>query len=292
MLQIHEEAMKTPDQTKVPASVLVDAHVHFYSCYPREVFLDSAFQNFRSDAAELGESFVGFLLLTEAGQARWFRRWQDGQDRDGAWSFEPTGEAESLAAVRATGERMVIVAGRQIVTREKLEVLALGKDLEIPDGLPMTDTLQQIRESGALPVLPWGFGKWWGWRGDRVEAALREPGELYLGDSGGRLQPGIPPKLFRLARAKGIRLLPGTDPLPFPRHAGRAGSYGFQLPGAVDEHRPGADLLHKIRTAGQLRTFGRRAGPVRFLRDQTAMQLRRGKKRQDAASVQSVEVAR
>lgn len=266
------------DQTRVPASVLVDAHVHYYSCYPREVFLDGALYNFRKSAAELGQpgSSLGFLLLTEAGKARWFRRWQDDQDRSGSWSFEPTGEAESLTAVRSTGERLFVVAGRQIGTQEGLEVLAIGRDLDILDGLSLIDALGQVRESGALPVLPWGFGKWWGRRGARIEAVLREPGELYLGDSGCRPQPGVEPRLFRQARAKGLRLLPGTDPLPFPRQAGRAGSYGFLLQGAPDERRPAADLLRRIRQAGQPRTFGRRADPLRFLRDQVAMQLRRG----------------
>lgn len=285
--------MTTPAQTRVPASVLVDAHVHFYSCYSREVFLDGALGNFRKAATRLGlsQGTVGFLLLTETARDCWFRHWREGQDRNGAWTFEPTGEEESLSAVRATGERLIVVAGRQIVAREGLEVLAIGRDLETPDGLPLTDTLEQVRKSGALPVLPWGFGKWWGRRGAHVEAALREPGELYLGDSGGRLQPGIRPRLFRLARETGIRLLPGTDPLPFARHAKLAGSYGFVLPGAPDEHRPAADLLRRIRQAGQPRTFGRRAGPVRFLRDQTAMQLRQGKRGQAADSRRNVEVA-
>lgn len=287
--------MMTPDQTRVPASVLVDAHVHFYSCYPREVFLNSALGNFRRGAAEFGlpGDPVGFLLLTEAGTARWFRRWQDSQDRGGAWSFEPTGEAESLMAVRATGERMIVVAGRQVATREGLEVLAIGRDLEIPDGQPLADTLERVGDSGALPVVPWGFGKWWGRRGSQVEAILGEARELFLGDSAGRPQPGVPPRLLRQAREQGTRVLPGTDPLPFPRHASRAGSYGFVLPGAPDEQQPAADLLRRIRQHGQPQTFGRRTGLLRFLRDQTAMQLRRGERRsgQRAAGEPNAEVA-
>lgn len=273
--------MMMPDQTRVPASVLVDAHVHFYFSYSREVFLDSALGNFRRGAAELGlpEGSVGFLLLTEAGTARWFRRWQDGQDQEGeAWRLEPTAEAESLTAVRATGERLIVVAGRQVATQEGLEVLALGKDLEIQDGQPLADTLERVCDSGALPVIPWGFGKWWGRRGAQVGAILGEDRELFLGDSAGRPQPGVPPRPLRKAREQGTRVLPGTDPLPFPRHATRAGSYGFVLPGAPDEQRPAADLLRRIRQNGQPQTFGRRAGLLRFLRDQTAMQLRRGER--------------
>ncbi|MES1245469.1 MAG: hypothetical protein ABUT39_27945 [Acidobacteriota bacterium] len=250
--------------TVVPSSsvALVDAHVHFHDCYDLQAFLEGALRNIRKGADELGlTQWTGFLLLAESAGARWFQRWRDDP------RFEATREAESRVAL----ERLVLIAGRQIVTRERLEVLALGRDLEVPDGLPLRDTLERVRESGALPVLPWGFGKWWGRRGRVVAEALRQDGELFLGDNGGRLGPD--PALFRRARKLGVRLLPGSDPLPFSRHAGLAGSYGFVLPHAVDLDRPAETLLQRIRESGQPRAFGRRAGLPRFLRDQVGMQL-------------------
>jgi hypothetical protein len=251
------------------STALVDAHVHFHDCYGLETFLDGALRNFRKGAA--GGAWTGCLLLTEAGDARWFRRWQDGRGA-GVWTFEPTGEEEALFAVRETGERLVVVAGRQIVSRERIEVLALGRDLELPDGLPLEETLERVRKSGALPVLPWGFGKWWGRRGAAVARVLRQRRELFLGDNSGRLRHGLPPALFRRARKLGVLVLPGSDPLPFPRHAGRAGSYGFVLPGSIEESKPAQDLLRRIRAAGQPRSFGRRVGLARFLRDQVEVQ--------------------
>ncbi|HEX3130500.1 MAG TPA: hypothetical protein VH394_24395 [Thermoanaerobaculia bacterium] len=249
-----------------PSVALVDSHVHFHACYDLPTFLDGALCNFRKAGAG-----IGYLLLTESAGAHWFRRWRDGL-KTKAWGFEPTMEEESLRAVNGAGEKLVLVAGRQIVTRERLEVLALGKDLELPDGLPIREVLEQVRESGALPVLPWGFGKWWGRRGAVVAETLERDGELFLGDNGGRLGPE--PALFRRARKLGIRVLPGSDPLPFARHAGLAGSYGFILPHAVDWDRPAEMLLRRIRESGQPRAFGRRAGLPRFLRDQVGMQLR------------------
>lgn len=53
------------------------------------------------------------------------------------------------------------MAGRQIVTAEKLEVLALGTDLDIDDGRPIREVLSLVTENGGLPVIPWGAGKWW-----------------------------------------------------------------------------------------------------------------------------------
>lgn len=245
---------------------LVDSHVHFYACYDLPTFLDGALRNFRNASAG-----TGYLLLTESREARWFRRWRDGGNAGSGWRFEATAEDESLIAVTETGERLILIAGRQIVARERLEVLALGKDLDLPDGLPLGEVLEKVRESGALPVLPWGFGKWWGRRGALVAGSLGH-GELFLGDNAGRHGPT--PALFRRARKLGVRVLPGSDPLPFSRHAGLAGSYGFVLPHAVDTDRPAATLLRRIRESGQPRAFGRRAGLPRFLRDQVGMQLR------------------
>jgi hypothetical protein len=248
----------------------VDSHVHFYACYDLPVFLDGAVRNFRN--ARNAAEGTGYLLLTESAGACWFRRWRDGLNAGGGWRFEGTREDESLRAVSAAGERLILVAGRQIVARERLEVLALGRDLELPDGLPLAETLDRVRESGALSVLPWGFGKWWGRRGAVVAETLGQDGELFLGDNAGRHGPE--PALFRRARKLGVRVLPGSDPLPFSRHAGLAGSYGFILSHAVDLDRPAETLLRRIRESGQPRAFGRRAGLPRFLRDQVGMQLR------------------
>ncbi|HEX7183640.1 MAG TPA: hypothetical protein VF756_17525 [Thermoanaerobaculia bacterium] len=288
--------MNAPLKTWVPTFLLVDAHVHFHPSYDFEAFLDGALANFRRGAADVGlpGPFTGCLLLTEMGDARWFRSLLTGSADGGAWRIERTAEANSLIARRASGERLVLVAGRQIAASEGLEVLALGRDAEIPDGLPLAETLRQVRESGALPVLPWGFGKWLGRRGALIAGTLAgggdgSRGELFLGDNGGRPGIGGPPQLFAEARVRGVRVLPGSDPLPLPEHERRAGSYGFVLEGALDESRPAEDLLRKIRgLRGQPRVYGRCAALPRFLRDQIGLRwprsLRQAARSAEAAS--------
>ena len=74
-------------------------------------------------------------------------------------------EAESLTASSKSGQDLSIVAGRQIVTAENLEILALGFDAGLDDGLPIDEVILAVQAAGALCVLPWGFGKWTGKRG-------------------------------------------------------------------------------------------------------------------------------
>jgi hypothetical protein len=272
--------------------VLTDAHVHVHGCFDSGLFLDAALRNFRrgAEALGLGGPLAFCLLLSEMKGVSFFQRFRDGGTdvRDGGWTFEPTAERESLTARRrGTDDRLTLIAGRQVATREGLEVLALCTAEEIPDGLSLSDTLDRVRAAGALPVLPWGFGKWWLSRGKRVARELPaspENTELYLGDNAGRPAAAFPSRLLRAAEERGIPVLPGSDPLPLETHADRAGSYGFLLSGKLDPDRPAQSLARRVRrvraAGGRLRPFGRRSGLLQFCRDQAALRAasRRGRR--------------
>ena len=277
----------------------MDAHVHLHGCFEVDAFLDAAARNFQAAAAELGlpPSTPGCLLLAELQGEQAFARLRGevGRERSGPWRFEATGEEASLIARRPdradraeTSPPLVLVAGRQVRTREGLEVLALATLENFADGLPFAGTLERVHWSGALPVVPWGFGKWWFERGGLVEGLLqgREREAVFLGDNAGR--PGLAPRppLFRLAESHGVPVLPGSDPLPLAGHAGRAGSYGFVLDAGVDGQpampampaMPAAVLAETLRQGRQAgwrpRAFGRCRGLLDFCRDQSALRLR------------------
>src|SRR4051794_41973771 len=96
-------------QPPLPASLLIDAHVHFYACFDRDTFLDAAARNFAGGAAELGlagRPFLGCLMLAETAEARWFLRWQrrGGGGKLGAGGFgAPPGPAGVVARGRRGG---------------------------------------------------------------------------------------------------------------------------------------------------------------------------------------------
>ena len=165
--------------------IFVDGHVHLHPCFRLDVLLASALRNLQVLAQEVNAAqTAGFLLLTESAGIDVFSSLKaeptPGQTSTVAdFQIKQTGEAETLVVRDASGAELYLVAGRQIVTADRLEVLALGYDSSFPDGQPIDQVLAQLAaqastESAAfasscrpLAVVPWGAGKWLGTRGKR-----------------------------------------------------------------------------------------------------------------------------
>ena len=183
-----------------------------------------------------------------------------------------------LIASHTDHGEIIVVSGRQIVTAEKLEILAIGTRVSWEDGLDASDVIESVLSSGAIPVLPWGFGKWLGRRGQEVRRLVEQfsSTSLYLGDNSGRpdVLPG--PSIFAWARELGNRILRGSDPLPFAAECGRAGSFGFyvKIPDRGDDIWP--TLRRNLQSGDcELNNYGSLESPCRFVRNQIAMQFRK-----------------
>jgi hypothetical protein len=271
-----------------PLTILVDGHVHVHPVFAWDGVLAAAVSNFDRARSRLGlaEPGTGCLMLTESAGAHAFRSLRDRPAVVAAagWRATPAGHGGAIATRRADGSTIWIVAGRQIVTREDLEVLALACDREFPDGLPLRDVLLAVVAAGGVPVIPWGFGKWWFGRGRLLRTLIEEtdPPRFFLGDNGGRPRLGLAPPLFALARERGIPVLPGSDPLPFPGQDARVGSYGFTLAGADPAPGGSPDAWVRAALAGldrQPPVFGGREGLIRFVRSQIGMQFVKRRRR-------------
>lgn len=272
--------------------LLIDAHAHFHPRFNASLFLAAALLNLRRSAEHrgLGDGWGGVLVLTDGIGESGYPRLLEGAPAAG-WQIVPRGpHVCDLVADSQTGrQRLTVVAGRQIVTRDELEVLALGAVESVTEGQPLEHTLLDLHGAGALAILPWGFGKWWGRRGRQLEALLRRPpaglvpGRLFLGDNGGRLRWGRTPDLFAMAHAQGTRILSGSDPLPFRRQQWRVGSHGSwldldvgspALTGSADAVMPWL-IARLADPATRLHPFGHRRGLVGFAGDQLRMQWRK-----------------
>ena len=266
--------------------ILIDAHVHIYNCFHLPIFFESAFANFQSEAARMGkgDNFTAILLLAETSKDNWFERLasyasnkttaQTKTIRD--WTFHRTDENCSLCARGSKDQSLFLIAGRQIITAEKLEVLALATGKTFKNGAPIEQVIQSIRDMGAIPVIPYGFGKWIGRRGKILRDLLKktESTKLFLGDNGGRPNFLPRPSHFKQARKKGIYILPGTDPLPIISECRRPGTFGFSLSGSLSREHPAKDFKQIFMVPGtQFQAYGHLERPYRFFRNQLLMRL-------------------
>ena len=266
-------------------TALVDAHAHYHDCFDLIIFLDGALANFQRAAQPLGltKSCVGCLLIADMAHQNSFQRFVESANRRrlGHWDLRNTDEQWSLLGYRDDHLKLILVTGRQIVCAEGIELLALGSDQEIPDGLPLPESLRAICQSKAIPVFPWGFGKWWFRRGAIVAELLRgdhtaQRPAIFLGDNSGRPRHFREPRLFDMAKAHAVRVLSGSDPLPLLAHNGNAGRYGFAVHGKISLDQPGRHIKELIETnLDQPITFGQLETFANFCRDQLLTQLRK-----------------
>jgi hypothetical protein len=281
---MHAKPLETPalERSASRELIVADAHVHFHSCFPVSAFLSAAWEGLCRQAGS--EPFRALLLLTESAGDDWFGSLAARADDESplaspgepAWEVRRSTESESLQLRGPDDQKLLVVAGRQIVSAEHLEVLAIGTDRGFVDGDPLAEVLSQVDAAGALPVIPWGFGKWLGARGAllarQLESGVSSP--FFLGDNGGRPWFWPEPAPFRRAAHKRIAVLPGSDPLPFASEATRAGGHGFRLRAPFEPERPAASLKSALRRADTaIEAFGRREGALRFARNQLRMQI-------------------
>jgi hypothetical protein len=260
---------------------LVDGHVHIHPEFDRRRFFDAVAANFAAAARRLSlpATTPGVLMLTESSGAHVFEELAAaaGAEAVPGWSVSRTAEPLSLAMTRSGGARVYLVSGRQIVTSDRLEVLALAARDEVPDGLPLETAVARVKALGGVPVIPWGFGKWTGARRRRMADFLQSPvGDgVLLGDNGGRLALAPIPALLREAQQRGLPVVPGSDPLPFASQSERAGRYGFVLTAGVDSERPARTVVqYLLSRKDQPCPFGRLTPLPAFLISQLRMQWR------------------
>ena len=273
--------MKNLESKQHGKGYLVDAHVHFHECFNPDKFFEYAHSNFQKYlySLKLDSDISGFLLFTEGAGAHFFEKFKNisEQNHDRTWAFKATKEDCSLVASNGS-KKIILVSGRQIVTKENLEVLAIGSNRQFPDNRCIEETIRNVIASGALPIIPWGFGKWIFRRGTLITEILNSNSfkSLFLGDNGGRLRFSKQPPHFTLARSKGILILPGSDPLPFPDQISKPGSYSFLIEKEPDLERPAQQLKdHLLNRTDQPSIYGQLESFYGFIKSQFSIQIKK-----------------
>jgi len=200
-------------------TAIVDFHVHLYRSYSLVEAVDALCRNTVKRYPELKHTMTPHVLcLTEREGQHWFKELSSGSA--GACDLLPVGWKYSITedglAIRLdlSPAPVYLVAGRQIITEERLELLSLTCDLDIADGIPVAKGIEAVKQAGGIPVIPWSPGKWMGKRGRILHALMDAHSGFYLGDTA--IRPGTRWGGIHFAKAatQNMLTLPGSDPLP------------------------------------------------------------------------------
>jgi len=231
--------------------VIADTHVHVYPRFVCAGLFSSI--SARMDRLAGGKEHVNALFLAERRDCNWFRDARAGNfDRRDQYSVElPAGDANTVVISGRGMSPLYVMAGRQIATSERLEVLALLCDADLPDGKPVVDIIRAVFDCGGLPVLAWAPGKWSLGRSSIVEKLVEAgvPGMLLVGDSAIRPQSWREPFLMRKARNRGLTILCGTDALPLAAEEQYIGTYCSAWDGEFDPLRPSLSMRQVLTSA-------------------------------------------
>ena len=247
--------------------IVADTHLHLYPQYDFARAIQGCVHRLSTLAP--GATCVGFLA--ERWDCRVYRALRDGSGGPDSDEIRVgvIDDGKCLELQSFNKPPLYLFPGRQIVTAERLELLCLTTDADIPDGLAAETGVNRIREVGGVPVLTWAVGKWL-FRRARVVRALLErfgPGELVLADSAMRPVFWPTPGPIRAGRRLGYRILAGTDPLPTEGEERVMGGYASLLESEFDTARARSSVRTALLDdAVPIRTVGARSGTIEFVR--------------------------
>jgi hypothetical protein len=267
--------------------IFIDGHVHIHPAFDLDQMLDAAWDNFFQAAKRLlGDvSACSFVLLLAEGEKNDFfptliaRAGKGNSSSKSSWKFRLTEEANSVLAIHG-GKTIVLVAGRQLISRENLELLSLFCPHVFADNrYSLGELAVRVTEAGGLPLLTWGVGKWFGRRGRVVQDFLVHPSvpAFLVGDNGNRPRFWPYPALLAQAEKQGILSLAGSDPLPLAAHALRAGSCGGWIKDVDLDSKKMANGLKEILSSEEVKVlpFGHGPGLLQFTCDQVQVNVRK-----------------
>ena len=248
----------------------LDAHVHVYPFHDVPRLLLAALDHMPRSAP----TDLRVLCLAERAECSFFQALSQDEIRlpGDRWRIVAWDPAGGVKIRHLPDHRDIwILAGRQIVPAERIEICSMFCDSPVEDGRPARETVRAILDRGGWPALNWAPGKWLFARGALVRELLREfsPGRLALIDSSLRPLGWPAPSLYAAARRQGRAVLAGSDPLPVAGEESVAGSYhcSFHLPPLADPARIVAPLQAALASGTPRIAFGgRRGGPADVLR--------------------------
>ena len=264
-------------------NILIDSHVHLYENFDPDSFIESITRNFKKycklNENEFDKS-VKIIFLTEAKKNDFFRRIADNSLPLKIMDIhsEKTHEEGSILLMQNGHDLFYIISGRQIITKENIEILSVGDGTMIKDGLPAAEVLEQLKDREELAILAWGVGKWLFGRGKLVKNIINKSDYPYLliGDNSARPSVWLKPLIYRNGEKLGIPIINGSDPLPLDGEDEKAGSYFFMVKGSFDPKKPLGSIKKILKSdVKKVMNMGKRDSLFNFFRRQAKIMLKK-----------------
>ncbi len=263
-------------------TLVIDGHVHLYPDYDLITAVEHGTKNLLLQAekcAKENSDIIPMWLLVERFDSNFFdqiyRAPEDFSQDD--IKFKKGSDKLTIVAEKNNHIILYIFVGRQLVTREGLEVLSLITDLNIPDRKKTIDeVIQNVQDSGGIPALNWAPGKWFFSRGKVIakQIAGKSPDEFFIGETTLRHTLWPQPRLIRQARKNCFSIIAGSDPLPFKGEETGIGSYGFLIKGKFDPENPAQSLRNLIiSNRKDVKIIGKRNNVVTFAKRQSKIMM-------------------
>jgi hypothetical protein len=230
--------------------LLIDGHVHLYPVFNLinavEKGRKSLFSNAKKKNLHLN-NVAPIWLLVERSDTNFFSELisSPGKYDQGEIKFVKAKDNLTIKVEKKGETILYIFAGRQLITKENLEILSLVSDYNVPDReKTMDEIIVEIKGAGGIPALNWAPGKWFGNRGKIIEKQIEKqsPENTFISDTTMRPTVWLKPKLIKKAEIKGFRVLAGSDPLPFIGEENEIGSFGFIIEGDFNPEKPTLSL--------------------------------------------------
>lgn len=253
--------------------LLIDTHYHVYSAHRTSVALKSLLANLdalRRTGPGTDDDLAAVLLANDATDPLAALLTNRDSLRGEGITLQ-SDSARGVLACTCDGITAALFPGRQFLSLERIEVIALGEMPAPEAAAPLSHILASIENAGCVAVVPWSPGRWTGERGRIVNEAFanRERGGILLGEIA--LRPEFAPatRVHRGAGKRGAPFLYGTDPLPARGDERMGGRFATRFPGlSASSYTPSAAREEAAR--GRASAAGSRNGffeaAFRFIR--------------------------
>jgi len=259
---------------------LVDTHVHYYPFCTFPEYFDAAYSNMQTAAKQYDslQPFTAILCLLETQTSDWFQDFLNiaaSAKPVGDWRIESLDNDRLLRLTNKDKNELLVLPGQQIITSENLELLIIGVTEKIPHKSPAGFYIEKYSDTH-LVIIPWGVGKWLGGRGRIVSKLIQQSRHKFaLGDNSGRAAAWRYVPQFDQAYARGINILPGSDPLPIAGQHKKVASYGSIITGSLQQPNLAYQLREKLlgTQTGNIHSYGRLDSLFRFVISQILLRL-------------------